>query len=182
MLPHWNNSQRMLWKMNLSSGDCQAKKCKCRLKKRRRIFLWEWYIIHFVPTTVEKIIIRRTDAYRDNAWNSYSVRSELHKFDDHTLESKDIRSIAQSLYRERRKIYPVLPKSRDEVHHAIELMDMSTCKEENFVIMNDAQSGIVIFSCISNLEFLVNSAEGLQKIQSTTYVKIRSSAHSAPIR
>jgi len=37
--------------MNLSSGDRQTKKCKCRLKKRQWIFLWEWNII---PTSVEK--------------------------------------------------------------------------------------------------------------------------------
>ncbi|KAK3889292.1 hypothetical protein Pcinc_006678 [Petrolisthes cinctipes] len=44
------------------------------------------------------------------------IRTELHTFSDNVLESSDLRSIAQSLYRERRKVYPVLPKTREEVH------------------------------------------------------------------
>ena len=51
------------------------------------------------------------------------IRSELHKLDGHLLHSEDIRSVAQSLYRARRKIHPGLPKSREDVHNAIELMD-----------------------------------------------------------
>ncbi|KAK3877376.1 hypothetical protein Pcinc_017909 [Petrolisthes cinctipes] len=42
------------------------------------------------------------------------IRTELHTFSDNVLESSDLRSIAQSLYRERRKVYPVLPKTREE--------------------------------------------------------------------
>ena len=87
------------------------------------------------------------------------IRSELHKLDGHLLHSEDIRSVAQSLYRARRKIHPSLLKSREDVHNAIELMDTRTSKDEEFVITNDVPSGLIIFSCSSNLEFLTNSAE-----------------------
>ena len=87
------------------------------------------------------------------------IRSELHKLDGHLLHSEDIRSVAQSLYRARRKIHLGLPKSHEDVHNAIELMDTRTSKDEEFVITNDVPSGLIIFSCSSNLEFLTNSTE-----------------------
>jgi hypothetical protein len=87
------------------------------------------------------------------------IRSELHKLDGHLLHSEDIRFVAQSLYRARRKIHSSLPKSREDVHNAIELMDTRKSKDEEFVITNDVPSGLIIFSCSSDLEFLTNSAE-----------------------
>ena len=78
------------------------------------------------------------------------IRSELHKLDGHLLHSEDIRSVAQSLYRAWRNI-PGLPKSRKDLHNAIELMDTRTSKDEEFVITNDVPSGLIIFSCSSNL-------------------------------
>ena len=51
------------------------------------------------------------------------IRSELHKLDGHLLHSEDKRTVAQSLYRAWRKIHPGLPKSCEDVHNAIELMD-----------------------------------------------------------
>ena len=70
-----------------------------------------------------------------------------------------ISDLLQSLYRARRKIHPDLPKSSEDVHNAIELMDTRTSKDEEFVITNDVPSGLIIFFCSSNLEFLTNSAE-----------------------
>ena len=57
------------------------------------------------------------------------------------------------------KFTPGLPKSREEVHNAIGLMDTRTSKDEEFVITNYVPSGLIIFSCSSDLEFLTNSAE-----------------------
>ena len=70
-----------------------------------------------------------------------------------------MRSIAQSLYRERRKVYPILPKSREDVHAALDSMAILTSKDEEFVQVNSIETGIVILSCLSNLKFLVNSVE-----------------------
>ena len=57
------------------------------------------------------------------------------------------------------KFTPGLPKSREEVHNAIGLMDTRTSKDEEFVITNYVPSDLIIFSCSSDLEFLTNSAE-----------------------
>ena len=39
------------------------------------------------------------------------IRTVLQKFADKLIGSGDVRSIAQSLYRERQKVYPILHKS-----------------------------------------------------------------------
>ena len=40
-------------------------------------------------------------------------------------------------------------------------MDTSSSKNEEFVLENNPDTGIIICSCVINLEFLVNSAEGI---------------------
>ena len=87
------------------------------------------------------------------------IRTELHNFPDNNLETSAIKSAALSIYRARRKAHPVLPKSREEVHHALSAMDTTTYKHEDFLLENNLETGNVIFSCTSNLEFLVNYAE-----------------------
>lgn len=87
------------------------------------------------------------------------IRTELHTFSDNVLESSDLRSVAQSLYRERRKVYPALPKTREEVHHALNSMTTTTTKGEDFILENNPESGMVIISCTTNLAFLANTAE-----------------------
>jgi hypothetical protein len=78
-----------------------------------------------------------------------------------------ISDLLQSLYRARRKIHPDLPKSSEDVHNAIELMDTRTSKDEEFVITNDVPSGLIIFSCSSNLEFL--TAYSISDFQQETH-------------
>lgn len=87
------------------------------------------------------------------------IRIELQKFADNELESTDIRSIAQSLYRERRKVYPVLPKTRQELHQTLNSMTTSTTKGEDFILENNPETGLVVLSCTTNLEFLTSNAE-----------------------
>ena len=87
------------------------------------------------------------------------IRIELQKFADNELESTDIRSIAQSLYRERRKVYPALPKTRQELHQTLNSMTTSTSKGEDFILENNPETGLVVLSCTTNLEFLTNNAE-----------------------
>jgi hypothetical protein len=46
---------------------------------------------------------------------------------------------------ERRKQFPKLPKSRTKVHEALGELNIKTNKDENFTLVNDTASGIVIF-------------------------------------
>ena len=75
------------------------------------------------------------------------------------LGSGGVRSFAQYLYRERRKVYPILPKSREDVHAALEFMATITSKEKTFVQVNNIETGIVILSYMPNLKFLFLSVE-----------------------
>ena len=59
-----------------------------------------------------------------------------------------------AVYRERRKKDPTLPKSRADVHECINNMAIETSKSEPFSLSNDAESGIIVFPCISTLEVL----------------------------
>lgn len=71
------------------------------------------------------------------------------------LTSADIALIRQCLYRSRRPSLPPLPKSLSDVHEALDSVDIQTNRKEEFLLENDKINNIVIFSCKTNLEFLV---------------------------
>jgi len=52
---------------------------------------------------------------------------------------------------------PPLPKSIEEVHDTLNLMDIKTNRSEQFVLLNDQDSHIIIFSCIENFKFLCSN-------------------------
>jgi hypothetical protein len=80
------------------------------------------------------------------------IRGELQKMDENLLNSRDLKNVAMSMYRERRKRFPKLPKSRLEVHKTLEGLNLQTNKNESFTLVNDAESGIVIFSCNTRMD------------------------------
>ena len=57
-----------------------------------------------------------------------------------SLLPSDIKNAALSLYRERRKNMPALPKSRNETQYAIQSLSLETNKSENLVLVNDKDS------------------------------------------
>ncbi|XP_064109615.1 piggyBac transposable element-derived protein 4-like [Macrobrachium nipponense] len=66
-----------------------------------------------------------------------------------------------AIYRERRKIYPALPKSRADVHDTLDVLKIETNKNEEFCLVNDKDEGIVIFSCHANLVALCTQVKEL---------------------
>ena len=80
---------------------------------------------------------------------------------ENNLQRTDIRNVSLSLYRQRRRQLPTLPKNRDETHAAITKIDTMTSKQENVVIVNAQDSGIVIFSTAINVACLCNDVEDL---------------------
>lgn len=87
------------------------------------------------------------------------VRNELKTLQESHLEPKDIKNASLALYRERRKLQPKLPKSREDIHSTIDQMDVKTNKDENFVKVNDKDTGIVIFSTDQNLDCIRDMEE-----------------------
>lgn len=124
------------------SWRCTNKKCKGRLRT-------DCKVTAIAPVQLEHnhdkndrklerqqlvIQVKRKASDDTTARSSKLIRPELHKFSENQLESGDIRCIAQSIYRERRKLYYVLLTTREEVYQALKSMDTTTSKGEDFVI------------------------------------------------
>jgi hypothetical protein len=54
-------------------------------------------------------------------------------------------------------LLPNLPKNIEEVHLAIDNMDIKSTSKEQFLLVNDVSKNILIFSCYQNLKFLCAS-------------------------
>jgi hypothetical protein len=84
------------------------------------------------------------------------IRQELQKLDESNLQTKDLKNVALAVYRERRRELPVLPKYRNEAHEALKSINLNTNKDESFMMVNDQENGIIVFTCNSNLTCLSN--------------------------
>lgn len=73
------------------------------------------------------------------------------------LTIKDLTLIRNSVYYNRRKVQPQLPKNIEDVFGALELLDIKTIKKEPFLLIADIINKIVVFSCETNLRVLCNS-------------------------
>ncbi|CAC5384871.1 unnamed protein product [Mytilus coruscus] len=80
---------------------------------------------------------------------------------EETLIEKDLKSLTMAIYRERRKEYPNLPKSRDDGHNTMDVLELQTNKKESFCLINSKEHGIVILSFNSNFEALCTKASEL---------------------
>jgi hypothetical protein len=71
-----------------------------------------------------------------------------------TIVFADVKKIREAVYDVRRSLYPPLPKSKQDVHDALDAISVKTTTDENFILVNDRTTGIAIFSCETNLRFL----------------------------
>jgi len=53
----------------------------------------------------------------------------------------------------RRTSYPQLPTTMIDVHSILNFIEIKTTENEKFVLFNNSDNGIVMFSCQSNLSF-----------------------------
>uniref|UniRef100_A0A6P7FTH5 Uncharacterized protein LOC114330857 n=1 Tax=Diabrotica virgifera virgifera TaxID=50390 RepID=A0A6P7FTH5_DIAVI len=60
------------------------------------------------------------------------------------------------MYNARRSLLPKLPKSMEETHDILKTFPVKTNKNEDFLMVNDIENQIIMFSCSSNLEFLAD--------------------------
>ena len=72
-----------------------------------------------------------------------------------------MKNASLAVYRERRKDHPVLPKRREDVHTAVREMTIETNKSEHFLLINDQDNGILIYSSRTNLECMCNDMSEL---------------------
>ena len=59
------------------------------------------------------------------------ICSELQKVKENNLTENDLKSLSMAIYRERRKRHPTLPKSREDMHTALDGMTIETSMSEN---------------------------------------------------
>jgi hypothetical protein len=73
---------------------------------------------------------------------------------DETVDMRALENIRKNIYAARRSILPPLPKNIRDVHDALNTMQVETIKNDNFLLVNDSVTNIIIFSCFTNLQFL----------------------------
>jgi hypothetical protein len=64
--------------------------------------------------------------------------------EEDNLQKGDITCVRQSMYRERRKLFPAQPKNREEFYQILEDIGMVTNKHEDFVPVNNSESFFVV--------------------------------------
>lgn len=89
------------------------------------------------------------------------IREELKAAPAVHLTQSNMNAMRQAMYRERRKIFPPLPKSRLEAQQALENFPVLTSLGEEYILANDEDSEIVLISCATNLAFLCEEADEL---------------------
>ena len=107
-----------------------------------------------VETQKLRVQVKRNATFDISARPSKLIRKELLTFSENMLQQQDLKNISLAAYRERRRSFPRLPKNRDDIHKYLMEAELKTSKEENFVQVNDAVTGIIIFTTQSNLECL----------------------------
>lgn len=68
-----------------------------------------------IQRQIIRAVVKRKAASEITSRPMKLIRCELQNMDDDRLTTKDLKSLTMSIYRQRRKEYPTLPKSRDEV-------------------------------------------------------------------
>ena len=80
------------------------------------------------------------------------IKNELFASNEEIIKPSYITNLHQALYRERRKKFPKLPSSIEEVSDVLNfLKPINTSKDEYLLLVNDADSRIVISSSPTNL-------------------------------
>lgn len=70
------------------------------------------------------------------------------------ITTQDLDNIRKSVYRSRRSVLPILPRSLEDVHDALESSVIKTNKDEDFLLVNNRNLNIILFSCRTNLQYL----------------------------
>ncbi|XP_050503874.1 uncharacterized protein LOC126882824 [Diabrotica virgifera virgifera] len=84
------------------------------------------------------------------------LQKELRNGDISTLTTKDVALVRKNMYNARRSLLPKLSKSMEETHDILKTFPVKTNKNEDFLMVNDIENQIIMFSCSSNLEFLAD--------------------------
>lgn len=110
---------------------------------------------HILNTEAKKRIIDEPSTKPLEAITKVLKMENFENREQHINET-DIDLVRNNIYHTKRKLIamPKMPKNIEEVHAIIEELKPKTHRGEDFVLVNDATSHIVVFSCASNMDFL----------------------------
>jgi len=78
--------------------------------------------------------------------------SEMEGTSDFT--NNDVKRLRKNIYDARKKVLPTNPKNIAEVHETLININTNTKQGEPFLLINDEEKHIIIFTCESNMRFL----------------------------
>lgn len=108
---------------------------------------------NFFPQKIQNGIKRKaTDDLSERP--TKLINRAFHDGSSEGVTTQDLKNIRQSIYRSRRSLLPKLPQSREDVHDALESVECVTNKNEKFLLINNRENNIIIFSCETNLKYL----------------------------
>ncbi|KAF0757884.1 Uncharacterized protein FWK35_00013416 [Aphis craccivora] len=68
--------------------------------------------------------------------------------------NNDVKRLRKNIYDARKKVLPANPKNIAEVHETLNNLNTNTKQGEPFLLINDEEKHIIIFTCESNMGFL----------------------------
>ncbi|KAE9538011.1 hypothetical protein AGLY_005983 [Aphis glycines] len=87
------------------------------------------------------------------------IRKEVSSIENNeVIGSNDVNLIRKSIYNERRKLLPTLPKSLEDALNFVSNSDILTCQNEKMTFVYK-QDEIIIVTCKKNIEFLCNHCD-----------------------
>ncbi|KAL4088989.1 hypothetical protein QTP88_024067 [Uroleucon formosanum] len=130
--------------------ECTNKSCKAKLVfNKEKTLIQEKSVLdhtHEADSTIERQAVsnsikRKISESNINEMPSKIIRKELRSLGNDTqLLTNDISYIRRNLYNKKTKYHPPLPKNINEVHEALINMNITTNKNENFLIIIDKET------------------------------------------
>lgn len=162
------DNYKIRFQKKLSNGTrwcCTKKDCSAFLKKDSSGEITEQKLVHNHPPDHENMLERQKvkNAVKRKATEDICARprkiihSELKNWDTDKLDVSDMSSVRRAIYNSRRAILPAQPQSIAEVHQYLETAEIKTGDGQDFLLLNDANQNLVIFSCYNNLSALCNA-------------------------
>ena len=147
---------------NMERWCCTNKKCKCYIKCDERREIVGGNVTHNHDKDSDASLNRQilnNSVKRKATEDLYErprnmIHKELQSQDLNTVTCKDIQNIRRNIHKARSSQLPPLPTNIEETHEALSAVQVLTSLKEQFLLVNDSEKNIVMFSCKTNLQFL----------------------------
>lgn len=158
---------KMLAKNTLKRWQCTKRTCKAFLKTNSS-----------GDTIIERVLDHNHEKLPENLLNRQQlsnsvkraavsdicekpiklIRTQIKNSEMDTITTKDIEMVRKNIHRARSASLIKLPKNISEFHSSIETVPILTNRDEMFLLKNDKENNIIIFSCKTNLFFLSSAS------------------------